>query len=259
MNYTGGPCTVEAVISLWLTPISSFGSWTQDDHHDNFPQYVTSPFCHYRNDLWMPKERRECLPPQRVGDDEPKSLSLLVEEKFNIVEMHSIKSIHHWRHRMLSLEYESECDLTMMGQSWYVLLCTIGHIACSRGVLKLQHAYPHYLQVTELFLNSWLPLCWSRNSRLLGMLVTLLTQRCGRVVANPAFYSQVSGFKYRQDITVQVLLFFLDLTSGQIGLVLCNFLPHPSFIIHYRFITRRHMSVILTTEVSLINQKEINK
>jgi hypothetical protein len=89
---------------------------------------------------WLRNVENASPHPERWGwNDEPKSLSLLVEEKFNIVKMHSINSIQHGCHQMLSLGYESECDLTMMGQSWYVLLCTMAHIACSRGVLKLQH------------------------------------------------------------------------------------------------------------------------
>lgn len=38
------------------------------------------------------------------------SLSLLVDEKFNIVEMHSIKSIHYWWDQALSLVYECASD-----------------------------------------------------------------------------------------------------------------------------------------------------
>ena len=76
------------------------------------------------------------LPPGGWGDD-PMSLSLLVEEKFNIVEMHSIKSIHYWRDQALALVYECASDLTMMGQRWYVLLCTMGHIACSQLTVRV--------------------------------------------------------------------------------------------------------------------------
>jgi hypothetical protein len=80
-------------------------------------------------------------PSPRGWGDESMSLSLLVEEKFNIVEMHSIKSIHHWRDQALALVYECESDLTMMGQRWYVLLCTMGHIACSQ--LTARVPIPH--------------------------------------------------------------------------------------------------------------------
>lgn len=67
--------------------------------------------------------------PRMRGGDDPMSFSLLVKEKFNIVEMHSIKSIHYWRDEALAVVYECASDLTMVGQRWYVLLCTMEHIA----------------------------------------------------------------------------------------------------------------------------------
>jgi hypothetical protein len=100
------------------------------------------PICHYRNDLWMPKERWECLPPQKMGGGMSWSLSHFRLKKNSILWRCIPSNQYITGGSECYLEYEPECDSAMMGQSWYVLPCTMGHIACSRGSSQIAARVP---------------------------------------------------------------------------------------------------------------------